>query len=62
MSTFGQDLIESLGEALAFSKGAAADSVRVHHIHFPDVRALREDLGLSQQAFAMAYHNPLATL
>jgi putative transcriptional regulator len=28
----------------------------------PDVRAIREELGLSQQAFASAYRIPLATL
>jgi putative transcriptional regulator len=35
---------------------------RMHTIQVPDVRAIREELGLSQQAFASAYRIPLATL
>lgn len=35
---------------------------RAHVIEVPDVRAVREGLGLSQQAFASAYRIPLATL
>ena len=59
--TFGQELIESLKEAVdhgAGNEGAA----REHRIEVPDVRAIREALGLSQQAFARAYRIPLATL
>ncbi|MDP9056974.1 MAG: helix-turn-helix domain-containing protein [Pseudomonadota bacterium] len=61
MSSFGQDLIAAMEEAAAhvLGKGKVA---RVHTIHVPDVRAIREELGLSQQAFASAYRIPLATL
>jgi putative transcriptional regulator len=31
-------------------------------VNVPDVRAIREGLGLSQNAFARAYRIPLATL
>ena len=34
----------------------------LHTIDVPNVRAIREGLGLSQQAFATAYRIPLATL
>jgi putative transcriptional regulator len=61
MSSFGDDLIEAMTEAAAHAQGAGEIS-RVHTIEVPDVRAIREDLGMSQQAFASAYHIPLATL
>jgi len=61
MSTFEKDLIESLKEAIAYSKGEAT-GVRVHVIEVPDVRAIREHLSMSQSEFAEAYRIPLATL
>lgn len=61
MTQFGQDLIEAMEEVLAITKGRAKPA-RVHVVHVPDVRAIREELGLSQQAFADAYRIPLATL
>jgi putative transcriptional regulator len=62
MSTkFGQDLTAAMEEALAMAEGRAKPA-RVHVIAVPDVRAIREGLGLSQQAFADAYKIPLATL
>lgn len=61
MSSFGKDLIEAMTEAAAHAQGTG-NAARVHTIEIPDVRAIREDLGLSQQAFANAYHIPLATL
>ena len=48
-------------EAAAHAQGKAR-AARVHTIEVPDVRAIREELGLSQQAFASAYRIPLATL
>lgn len=59
MSSFGKDLIAAMDEAAAQGKG---EVTRVHTIEVPDVRAIREALGLSQQAFASAYRIPLATL
>jgi putative transcriptional regulator len=59
--TFGQELIEAMEEAAAIAQGTAKPA-REHIIHVPDVRAIRESVGLSQAAFASAYHIPLATL
>ena len=60
-TTFGQDLIAAMEEAAAHAQGTGKVA-RVHVIEVPDVRAIRERLGLSQQAFATAYRIPLATL
>jgi putative transcriptional regulator len=48
-------------EAVAHAQGHGA-AARVHVVEVPDVRAIREQLGLSQTAFASTYHIPLATL
>jgi putative transcriptional regulator len=61
MSSFGQDLVAAMAEAAAHAQGKGAVA-RVHTVEVPDVRAIREELGLSQQAFASAYRIPLATL
>lgn len=61
MSSFGQDLIAAMKEAAAHARGVGGVT-RVHTVDAPDVRAIREELGLSQQAFATAYRIPLATL
>lgn len=61
MSSFGEDLISAMEEAVAHARGSGK-AARVHTIDVPDVRAIREGLGLSQQAFASAYRIPLATL
>lgn len=61
MSGFGKDLIAAMEEAAAHAQGKGAVA-RIHTIGVPDVRAIREGLGLSQQAFASAYRIPLATL
>lgn len=59
--TFGQDLIAAMAEAAAHAQGKGAVA-RENVIDVPDVRAIREQLGLSQTAFAKAYRIPLATL
>ena len=61
MSTFGKELIESLNEAKAHAGGASAEA-RVHIIEVPDLRAIRQRLGMSQQEFSNAYSIPLATI
>lgn len=61
MSDFGQELIASMAEAVAISGGTVAPA-QVHVIDVPDVRAIRERLGLSQNAFSSTYRIPLATL
>ena len=60
-TTFGQDLIAAMAEAAAIAQGRAK-AARIHVIEVADARAIREGLGLSQQAFASAYKIPLATL
>lgn len=61
MSDFGKDLIAAMAEAAAHAQGQG-EVARLHIVEVPDVRAIREGLGLSQQAFASAYRIPLATL
>lgn len=61
MGSFGQDLIAAMEEAATHAQGKGK-AARVHTFEVPDVRAIREGLGLSQQAFASAYRIPLATL
>ena len=60
-TTFGQDLIAAMEEAAAHALGDGTVA-REHVVTVPDVRAIREQIGLSQTAFASAYHIPLATL
>ena len=59
--TFGQDLVAAMEEAAAHAQGKGKVA-REHIVHVPDVRAIREGLGLSQNAFAKTYRIPLATL
>ena len=61
MSNFGEDLIAAMSEAASHARGSGKVA-RIHTFQVPDVRAIREELGLSQQAFASAYRIPLATL
>lgn len=60
-TNFSDDLIESLNQAVAFTKGQTK-SAKVHVVRVPNVRSLRQRLKMSQQAFASTYHIPLATL
>jgi putative transcriptional regulator len=60
-TTFGQDLLTAMAEAAAHAQGNG-QVAREHVVHVPDVRAIREQLGLSQTAFAKAYRIPLETL
>ena len=60
-TTFGQDLIAAMAEAATIAQGTAK-AARTHVIEVADAQAIREGLGLSQQAFASAYKIPLATL
>lgn len=61
MSKFGQDLIESLTDAVAHARGKPS-GVRLHARPTPDVRAIRRQLRMSQHTFAATYRIPLATL
>ena len=61
MNKFSKELIESLTEACEHAEGKP-NRVRVHVVEVPDVRAIRRQLGMSQQEFARVYRIPLATL
>lgn len=61
MSKFGQDLIESLTDAVAHARGKPS-FVRLHTVPAPDVRAIRRQLRMSQHTFAATFRIPLATL
>ena len=58
---FEQNPIASLAEAVDPAEGRPT-GVRGPGVEIPDVKALREQLGMSQQAFSWAYRIPLATL
>lgn len=53
MSSFGEDLTAAMGEAAVHAQGKGAVA-RVHTVEVPDARAIREEMGRSQQAFASA--------
>ena len=61
MSKFGNELIESLANAIVHASGEKS-GVRVHTVEVPDVRAIRRKLHMSQQKFAATYRIPLPTL
>jgi DNA-binding transcriptional regulator YiaG len=61
ITTTGQDLFESLTDALTHAKGGKS-GVRVQTIEVPDVRAIRRALHMSQQELADTYRIPLPTL
>ena len=61
MSKFGEDMIESLTDALAHARGEKS-GVRVRTVAVPDVRAIRRRLHMSQHEFAATYRIPLPTL
>ena len=58
---FGQDLVSAMKEAAAHAQGKTKVA-QTHVIEVVDAKAIRESLGLSQQAFSHAYKIPLATL
>jgi putative transcriptional regulator len=61
MSKFADDLIESLTEALAHARGEKT-AVRVRTVEVPNVQAIRRNLHMSQEKFAVTYRIPLSTL
>ncbi len=62
-STLGERIIESLEEAIAWSKGEDVP-VRVSHVQVPDVDVskVRRQMGLSQTQFAQKFGFSPATL
>jgi putative transcriptional regulator len=61
MNKFSRDLLEGMKEAAAFVEGKRTGA-RVHVVEVPDVRAIRQQLHMSQQRFAETYRIPLPTL
>jgi putative transcriptional regulator len=63
VSKFGQELIESLKEAVEIAEGRTeAARITIVQVPVPDVRAIRRRLRMSQQEFSRVYRIPLATL
>jgi len=61
MNKFSRELVQGMQEAAAFSE-SNKDGARVHVVDLPDVRAIRQQLHISQQRFAETYRIPLPTL
>ena len=62
MGKFGEELIESLEQAVEHARGGEAAGMRLTTVELPDVKAIRRSLRMSQGEFAAAYRIPLATL
>jgi putative transcriptional regulator len=62
MSKFGKELIASMKQAARHAQGVKVRGMRVTTIELPDVKAIREELHMSQQKFAASYRIPLATV
>jgi putative transcriptional regulator len=60
--TLFEDLVTSLQEAKAISKGEAPPSRRFVVVETPDARAVREQTGLSQNDFARLMRVSVKTL
>lgn len=54
MTKFGNDLIQSMGEALAHARGEKVPNVVVHQVDIEtvDAKAIRKTLGLTQKDMA----------
>ncbi len=64
MSKVGQSILRGAREALAYTKGEPVD-VRLHHVAVPatvDVKAIRSNLGMTQEEFAGRFGFSLGTL
>jgi putative transcriptional regulator len=62
MSPLARDILEGLKSALAHAKGELTPGTVEHVVLVPDVKAIRETLGLSQSEFSETYNIPLPTL
>lgn len=64
MSKVGQSILRGAREALAYTRGEPTN-VRVHHVIVPtsiDVKAIRTNLGLTQEEFAGRFGFSVGTL
>jgi len=62
MSPLARDILDGLHSALAHAEGKPTPGTVEHVILVPDVKAIREALGLSQSEFSDTYNIPLPTL
>ena len=62
MGKFGNELIESMTQAVAHARGRKVKGMRVTKVKIPDVKAIRRSLRMSHYCFASAYRIPLPTL
>ena len=62
MSKFGDELIESMRQAVAHTGGRKVSGLRVTTVKTPDVKAMRKALHMSQHRFALLYRIPRPTL
>jgi putative transcriptional regulator len=62
MSKFGDDLIESLSQAVEHARGKTVPGMRTTKVALPDVKAIRRSLRMSQDEFAAAFRIPVSTL
>ena len=62
MSPLARDVLDGLHGALAHAKGKPTPGTVEHVVLVPDVKAIREALGLSQSEFSDTYNIPLPTL
>ena len=62
ISPVARDILEGLHSALAHAKGKPTSGAVEHVVLVPDVKAIREALGMSQSEFSDTYNIPLPTL
>lgn len=62
MSPLVSDLVSGLKQAAAYTEGKIVKGMTKRVVMVPDVRAIREELSMSQSEFSFAYGIPLATL
>lgn len=62
MSTAGSRILRSVRHARAYARGEAVDGFSVHVPQNVDVKAIRAELGLSQEAFALRFGFSLAAV
>ena len=62
MSNLAKGIAAGMKSALAHAKGRPQKGTLEHVVMMPDVKAIREALGMSQNEFANAYNIPLPTL
>ena len=58
MGKFGEELIESMTQAVAHARRRKVKGMRVTKVKVPDVQAIRRSLRMSQNRFAAAYRIP----